>query len=387
MEVDEDYIFEEEDFFFREIVKNTNNAVIVTDLAQKIVYTNRGFTEITGYSLDEVKGKHPSLLQGPETNTRTARRIGEKLKKFERVNETILNYTKDGSKYWINLDIYPFVDELGQPKHYMAIQSVVTEMKARETVVREQAQRIQENISYARTLQDALFRRSDHFKTLFRESFILDLPKDEVGGDFYLFDEYQNQTVILVGDCTGHGVSGAIMTAMCISVLTELLARYKTLSPAMVLNKANEKLAHMMRNGKSTVKDGMEATLVFVDPIKQTLRYASSRQEIYLCHDQQELTLKGLRKKNGLLQEYELLDDQLHYHRDSMLYLGTDGLKDQIGGKDTKRLTSKRLMQQLSGCFGKPASEQKQQLKHALSDWQQKNNEQTDDILLIGLRL
>ena len=376
-----------EEYVLSEIVKHTNNAVIVTDLQQKILYTNQGFSKITGYDSEEVRGKNPGkILQGPETNRRTILRISEKLKKFERVNETILNYSKTGDKYWLQLDIYPLFDEEDRPTHFMAIESVVTDMKLKELVVKEQALRIRENITYAKTLQDTLFRKSDKGQTLFQDHFILDLPKDEVGGDFYLFDEIQNQKIVLVGDCTGHGVSGAIMTAMCLSVITELLARYKTLSPAMILNKANERFSMMMKNGSSTVKDGMEATLVFIDESKKILRFASAKQLIYLMHPEKEIAAKGLRRKNEVEENYELVDETIEFAEGSMLYLASDGYRDQLSAQSGKRLGSKKIMELLAGIFQESCQDQKDAMESALTEWGS-GEEQTDDVLLIGLRL
>ena len=379
----------EEDFLFTEVVKNTSNAVIVTDLERKIVFVNKAFTDITGYTSQEVQGRSPSILQGPETNERTLQRIKMKLESFERVNETVLNYTKSGEKYWIDLDIYPFLDDLGKPKHYMAIQNVVTEMKSKEILVKEQAKRIKENISYAKTLQNSLFRDTERQLGMFSDLFILDNPKDEVGGDFYILEEYQNQSVVLVGDCTGHGVSGAIMTALCISVATELLARYKTLSPAMILNKANEKIAQLIKDSSTHVNDGMEATLLFIDKSRKTIRYATSKQQdIYLSNGDDHLNVfKSVRQKVEHLQSYELLDGQIEYQSGQMLYLSSDGLKDQIGGDRNKRLGSKKFVEILESMMNTEVGEQENLIRSSIAQWKGLANEQTDDILMIGIRL
>ncbi len=379
----------EEDFLFTEVVKNTSNAVIVTDLERKIVFVNKAFTDITGYTSQEVQGRSPSMLQGPETNERTLQRIKMKLESFERVNETVLNYTKSGEKYWIDLDIYPFLDDLGKPKHYMAIQNVVTEMKSKEILVKEQAKRIKENISYAKTLQNSLFRDTERQLGMFSDLFILDNPKDEVGGDFYILEEYQNQSVVLVGDCTGHGVSGAIMTALCISVATELLARYKTLSPAMILNKANEKIAQLIKDSSTHVNDGMEATLLFIDKSRKTIRYATSKQQdIYLSNGDDHLNVfKSVRQKVEHLQSYELLDGQIEYQSGQMLYLSSDGLKDQIGGDRNKRLGSKKFVEILESMMNTEVGEQENLIRSSIAQWKGLANEQTDDILMIGIRL
>lgn len=366
------------------IVKHTNNAVIITDLEGQIIYTNEGFTNITGYTLGEVFGQKPGdFLQGPETNMETVLKIRDQLKRLERVNETILNYHKDGHQYWLQLDIYPLFDDLNVATHFMAIESLVTEMKEKELLVEKQAVRLQENISYAQKLQDALFRKNGRKARLFDEFFILDLPKDKVGGDFYLIDQIQNRKVVLLGDCTGHGASGAMLTAMCVTAIKELLRKYKTLSPAMIINKAQEQLTEMLENGSKSLRDNLEATLVFVNEEKQEIKFASTNQELYLMHETVHRTIKNRRSFQS---KSELTDQTIFYEKGAMLYLGSDGLKDQFGGEKSKKFTSKRISDLLSTIHIQRAEDQKAKLRETYKVWRGAED-QTDDILLLGVRL
>ena len=249
---------------FTDLVHNTNNAVIITDLDGSIKYCNSGFTKITGYTFDEVKGKKPgTFLQGPDTNPETIHRISQKINNLERVNESILNYHKDGSSYWLQLDIYPIFDEMERPSHFMAIESLITEYKEKEKDAEDKKARLDENISYAKKLQQALFRQDAQEQQFFEDHFIFDQPKDEVGGDFYVFDSIQNKKVVFVGDCTGHGASGAILTALCTSTVKSYLQKYKTLSPSLIIEKSQQKVQELLEAGQADlIRDNMEATLM-----------------------------------------------------------------------------------------------------------------------------
>jgi len=366
-----------------ELVNHTNNAIIITDLEGGIVYTNSGFTAITGYDQKEVLGKKPgTFLQGPETSPHTIQSISEKLRNLQRVNERVLNYHKDGSTYWLQLDIYPIFDNDSKPTHYMAVESVITDLKFDEEIMHQQESNLKENIAYAQKLQDALFRKEIK-KDILKDYFIVDLPKDRVGGDFYILDEIQGKKVIFLGDCTGHGASGAMLTAMCVSIIKELLRKYKTLSPAMIIQKSQLKLEELLSDGKNSISDNMEATLIFINEVKKELTYATTVQELYYLGDENQQLLKG----NRLKPDEEIPVEKFNYEPGSMIYLASDGLKDQFGGPSDKKFTKRKIFDLVSNNYKKDMTAQKQTFVENIAEWKGGKAHQTDDILLIGIRL
>lgn len=122
---------------FKEVVANANDVVLVTeanplrDGGPKIVYANQAFFELTGFMPDEVIGQTPRILQGPDTDEETKARIYEHLQRNEGVREEIINYCKDGTPYWIDLNIVPLHDDSGEVTHFAAIERDITEIKAR----------------------------------------------------------------------------------------------------------------------------------------------------------------------------------------------------------------------------------------------------------------
>jgi methyl-accepting chemotaxis protein len=112
------------------VANETDNAVLITDPQRKIVYVNNGFTQLSRYSLAEVKGKGPGeLLQGPHTSAETVALIRDKLHRNEPFYDEILNYDKHGAPYWVSLAINPVFDEQGHLAHFISIQANVTETK------------------------------------------------------------------------------------------------------------------------------------------------------------------------------------------------------------------------------------------------------------------
>ncbi|MEN7550135.1 PAS domain S-box protein [Rapidithrix thailandica] len=112
------------------VADNTDTAVVITDHLGYVEYVNRGFTRISGFTLKEMLGKKPgNILQGPETCAETQKRISWKLKQGESIYEEILNYNKQGEKYWISLSINPVKDDHGTVVKYIAVQAEITETK------------------------------------------------------------------------------------------------------------------------------------------------------------------------------------------------------------------------------------------------------------------
>ena len=121
------------------VADETDNSVIITDPQGRIEYINNGFTKLTHYELNEVKGKSPGeVLQGPHTNPDTVARIREKLQEKKPFYEEILNYDKDGSSYWISLAVNPVWDEQGKLSKFISIQANIdsTKRKSLENDVR-----------------------------------------------------------------------------------------------------------------------------------------------------------------------------------------------------------------------------------------------------------
>ena len=109
------------------IAARTDNAVVLTDAAGRVVWVNAGFTRLTGYTLEEMAGRTPgSVLQGRGTDPATVRHIHEQLRRGEGFSVEIQNYGKDGRCYWLAIEVQPIRDESGGLTNFMAIESDIT---------------------------------------------------------------------------------------------------------------------------------------------------------------------------------------------------------------------------------------------------------------------
>ncbi len=123
---------------FESVITNANDSIIITDAnpifypGPKIIYVNDAFTKMTGYSREEIIGKTPRVLQGPETDRATLDRLVIKMQKWEPYEIEIINYKKNGEKFWNSLSIVPVKDDKDWLKYWIAIERDVTERKKRE---------------------------------------------------------------------------------------------------------------------------------------------------------------------------------------------------------------------------------------------------------------
>jgi PAS domain S-box-containing protein len=134
------------------IVKETSNAVVVTDSNGHITWVNKGFTTLTGYAMAEVLGKKPStMLQGPDTDQNEVDKIRAAMQSGETCNVQLLNYAKDGRKYWLDIRVVPIKDEKGEIKQFIAIETDITQLKDQMTEIdqnRLQLDHIAQNLKY-----------------------------------------------------------------------------------------------------------------------------------------------------------------------------------------------------------------------------------------------
>lgn len=122
------------------VAERTHNAVILTDRAGLIEWTNEAFERMTGWTLNEVRGKKAgTFLQGTLTDRQAVREMGCRMDAGEGFHQEVLNYKKDGTTYWVSIEVQPIKDSLGDVTHYMAIKTDVSERKRHETLRNLQA--------------------------------------------------------------------------------------------------------------------------------------------------------------------------------------------------------------------------------------------------------
>jgi len=127
------------------IAKNTANGVVISNAEGRIEWINEGFERITEYKLKDVKGKKPgSFLQGPESSEKVIQFMSKRIKAQKPFKVELINYTKSGKKYWVQVDLQPIFNEFGELKQFFALQTDITSRKNVEDKLLESETQLRE---------------------------------------------------------------------------------------------------------------------------------------------------------------------------------------------------------------------------------------------------
>lgn len=118
------------EYFAPLIVKHATDSMVFTDPEGLTIWANAPFTQMSGYAVEEIIGQKPgAILQGADTDPETVTRIRHAVRTRQTIRTELLNYTRDGSPYWIDLTITPVYDDAGVLTHFMSIERDITERK------------------------------------------------------------------------------------------------------------------------------------------------------------------------------------------------------------------------------------------------------------------
>lgn len=251
---------------------------------------------------------------------------------------------------------------------------------------------IDPNLKNARLIQQGLLPKARDFKRLFNESFTLYLPKDVVSGDFYWVGENHGVKYVVAGDCTGHGVSAALLSVLAINLFEYAIMNKGLKRTDAILREVDKKFIESFKDEFATIFDNpwVDLAIIAIDENKQCLEFSSANRKIVQINREGKTEIfAGSRYPIGgwqLEDNRSFSSTKIPYDYGDMVYLGSDGFQDQLGGPTYKKYKSKRLHEFLSTIYHHPLSLQKSLLYREFKDWKGKG-EQVDDVCLIGLRL
>ena len=258
----------------------------------------------------------------------------------------------------------------------------------------ERSKEIADSISYAKRIQDAIVPSPQTVANFFKDAFVLYLPKDQLSGDFYWCNEVTTNSdvklkIFSVGDCTGHGVPGALLSILGVNYLKLGESNENVNSPADALDYINHGLVEIFSRRDQLIRDGMDISLAALDEAGMILHYACAKNPIYIVREGEVITLKGDRHPIGETGEDSLkpfTNHSFNLMTGDMIYLLSDGFQDQFGGDAHKKFKIKPLKQLLVRISTESAGKQKEVLNQELIDWRG-DLEQVDDVCVMGVRV
>ncbi|MCS6833219.1 MAG: SpoIIE family protein phosphatase, partial [Flammeovirgaceae bacterium] len=291
-----------------------------------------------------------------------------------------LLYKRSRAERKVNIKLNEQYHEISQQKREIELQ--------RDEIKRTHEQ-IQSSIKYAQRIQDAILPREEDINAILPQHFLLFRPRDVVSGDFYWVHQVGVKKVIVVADCTGHGVPGAFMSMIGNELLNEIVTIKKHLEPSKILAELNKGIRRALKQEDGIIRDGMDVAICVANEGEKYIDYAGAKSSVIYIQDDQLFQIKGNRNSVGGgykddVQQYEC--HRFEVTEKTVVYLYSDGFQDQFGGRSDKRLGAKRFKELLLKNYALTLPEQKAVLENTLLTWMGQST-QTDDITILGFKL
>ena len=300
-----------------------------------------------------------------------------------------------------------------------------TEMiSLQKVVIEKNRNKIVQSIHYAKRIQQAVLPTAEFATSIVANHFILFKPKDIVSGDFYFMAKRKNWLLIAVADCTGHGVPGAFMSMLSASFLNEIVLKDDIISASQVLDELRSYIIHSLRqNGTSGEQsDGMDIAFIVINTIPLDkeqlnlneewkeegietfeLQYAGAYNPLYII---KKLKKELIEEPSQPFKLFEFKGDKMpvsihikmsaftnktiHIQTGDIIYMMSDGFKDQFGGPKDTMFLGKNLKNLLLDNCTKSMEEQRDLLDLTIEAWKNHDAnhcEQTDDITIMGIKI
>ncbi|MFK8045401.1 MAG: PAS domain S-box protein [Crocinitomicaceae bacterium] len=299
----------------------------------------------------------------------------------------------DSKVLWLNECAFPIFDRSGAVIKNSGTCRDITESVLAKSIIDKQNVEIAESIQYSKIILDSTLPTKDEINEILPDSFVLSRPKSIISGDFYIVDTIQverglSYKVFIVGDCTGHGVPGGILSILCSSLLKDSFGNKHVNSPADALNLVREKLIKFFRSSQSrTVREGMDIAFCALNERDNILHYSGAKNSCILVRKDELFEYKGDSQHVGYSSvKMPFTEHKIEVKDGDIIYLYSDGYMDQFGGPKNKKFMKRKFRELLYSLRHLTLKEQESELSTILSDWQG-DKEQTDDITVLGAKI
>ncbi len=397
---------------FRELFENSPVTLTVYDLTtDKFTKCNESAVELLGYSENELQqlgpiGISPALQADGETSVEKANAYIEKTKAGEQPGFEWIYLNKVGEEVICYIRLALLENESGP---YILANSIdITEQKraekqlahtllelenrvdTRTADLANKNKNITESINYAKRIQTGLLTNKSQLTELFPESFIISQPRDIVSGDFFWCYKNRSLKFIVLADCTGHGVPGALMSIIANNLLNRIVVEERVENPTEIMELLDQRLKSALTAEQTEINDGMDISICVIDTSFNELYIAGAFQPLFLT-DQKGEIFECKASRNGIGgsafgQEKTFETTRFPIRSMQRIYLSTDGYYSQFGGPKNKKYLKSRFKRRLQNIQSHSMVEQKAMLFQELDSWTGEN-EQVDDVLVIGIEL
>lgn len=392
---------------YESIIDQANDAMIVIDIVDgKIHQSNPSVAKMLGYTKEELSKLSLFDLHPKEFLEISSSIVADVWEKGGLIYNDIPFVTKDNRIIPVECSakVAPFA---GRPAIVIYARDI-TERLRMEAEIQEKSKDITDSIEYSKRIQRSIFLEKEKLKEYAPQSFIFFKPKDVVSGDFYWFTNVEakkdvtaehgynykagtNILVVAAVDCTGHGVPGAFMSIIGNTLLNQTLNNLDVNSASYALDYVNSELKKALNKNTEDIplRDGMDIALCCIDIKGMRLEYAGANNPLYIVRNRELIKLKP--DKQPITASTDTIakpftNNLVELHKGDSIYLFTDGFADQFGGPKGKKFMYKQFGELLISISEKSMEDQKRLLYEAFEAWRGNQN-QVDDVLVIGIRV
>jgi ABC-type amino acid transport substrate-binding protein/serine phosphatase RsbU (regulator of sigma subunit) len=279
----------------------------------------------------------------------------------------------------------------------VAVFTDITEVENAKKEVEMIHKHTKESIEYASLIQGALIPDNKIFKNYFQDYFAIWHPKDTIGGDIYLFEELRDkdECLLMVIDCTGHGVPGAFVTMLVKAIERQITSKIKhsdeIVDPAKLLGIFNKNMKQLLRQETtdSVSNAGFDGAILYYNKKEKIIKFAGAETPLFYVEDGELKMIKGDRYSVGYKKcsmDYNYKEHIIDVKEGMQFYLTTDGYLDQNGGEKSFPFGKKRFKNIIKELHMETMPDQQEVFLNKLDSYQG-DEETNDDVTLIGVKI
>jgi len=380
---------------FETISKRANDIILTIDLVTGNIYSaNISASEMLSYSIADLCKKTIHDLHPSELLELSSKTIAEVWDKKGLVYQNLPFVTSKGEILEVESSAKVLVYN---DKPVIIVYSrdirerlrLEREVQEKNRLIEAKNKSITDSINYAKRIQYAIFGNIKQINSFFEDSFVFFKPHSIVSGDFYWFHQYKQYKIVIAADCTGHGVPGAFMTLLGSNFLEEIVDNQKIIMPDKILAELNNRVSARLNKEvtKQQVRDGMDMAILTFDEDNKKVYYSGANNPLCIVKNQSLEVIKATNQAiGGILEEKTYQLHQFDMMPGTSFYIYSDGFQDQFGGKEHRKFLSRHFRSLLLEISPYNSHEQYNMLEEILISWKG-SLEQTDDVLVIGIRI
>jgi serine phosphatase RsbU (regulator of sigma subunit) len=329
--------------------------------------------------------------------------LSDRYKLLKRANEKLQNdalilqkHATETLEYKVKertTELRETVEELHQTNE--ELQSTIDLTKEQKRIIEKKNTDITASIQYAKRIQTAMMPVKTKMQEWLPKHFVFLKPRDIVSGDFYWAAEKEGKIFLAAADCTGHGVPGALMSMVGSNILNDIITIKNITDTSIILDKLRKGIITTLQQDTTENRDGLDIAICAIDKKQRIIDYSGANNGLFYIKNIEgnstttfikadKMTIGGMQIKNQPFTKHSIIVPE---NEDTSFYIYSDGYQDQFGGETGRKLLVRGFHALLLSIHTLPMQDQKQALQNHLDTWLNEENEQIDDILVIGFKI